>query len=439
MKRALKGATEIFPTRLCKGKLPSRVCLAYHIGRCPGPCENKISKKEYHETIKELIDFLSGKSQKVEQKLLSKMKKLSANLEFEEAAKVRDRLMSVKAIIKKQRVVFNKPLDLDVFGVHCRGNKACIVLVMVREGRILGSEHYIMHIQRNSTNSEIIRAFLLQYYKNAFYVPREIVVPEVEEKEIIEKWLNSSILLPKRGEKFELIKFATQNAEVWLETEEKEHIPEAIKELQEKLNLKVLPRRIEAFDVSNIGGKYAVGSCVLFVDAKAQKNGYKRFKIKTVHKIDDVGMMKEILARRIKYEELPDLVLIDGGIGQVRAAKRCLPNEIPVFGLAKRTEELYTPENKIISLPRDSVALRLLQRIRNEAHRFAISYHKKLRDHPTSLLLEIPGIGEKRRQILLQHFKSFEKLRQASIEELEQIPGIGKTYAQEVYEFLSLI
>ncbi|MDI6840956.1 MAG: excinuclease ABC subunit UvrC [bacterium] len=437
MKRALKSATEIFPIRTCKGRLPARVCLAYHIGRCYAPCEGKISKEEYQSIVQELIDFLSGKSKIVEQNLSSKMNKLASQLEFEEAARVRDRLISVQSIVKKQRVVFDKPVDLDVFGLQSRRAKACIGLILVREGRVLGSEHYILQIQPNTTLGEIIRAFILQYYKNAFFIPQEIVVPAIDEKEVIESWLKRKILLPKGGEKLELIRLAEKNAAFWFEAEKVEKAPKALDQLQTVLKLEKLPKRIEAFDVSNIGGKYAVGSCVSFVDGRAQKSGYRRFKIKTVEGIDDVSMIKEIVTRRVKRGGLPDLILIDGGLGQVRAAHEQIPS-VPVFGLAKRFEELYTPDGKVISLPKDSLALRILQRVRDEAHRFAISYHKKLRDKPSSLLNEIPGIGGKRRQALLKHFSTFEQIKRASLKELQNVPGIGKTYAKQIYNFLHL-
>ncbi|MBI4723408.1 MAG: excinuclease ABC subunit UvrC [Candidatus Stahlbacteria bacterium] len=413
MKHALKSATEIFPIRVCKSKdrsqktenrkqksedkksKSSKVCLAYHIGKCPGPCEGKISVPAYKETIQELIDFLSGKSNKVEEKLKSKMQELSKRLDFEEAAKIRDKLTSIQSIILKQQVVFSKPIDLDVFGLARRRSQSCVAITIVREGRILGQEHYILHIQSKSTDGEIIRAFILQYYKTAFYIPQEIVLPEIDEQKEIEKWLNRPISIPQEREKLELIKFATRNAEVWLKSQQVERVNKALDELKNYLKLPTLPRRIEAYDISNIGGKYAVGSCVLFVNGKAQKSGYRKFRIKTVVGINDVAMMKEIITRKTRtYAQkpqtdnrkpitvkLPHLVLVDGGIGQVRAARKCLPAEIPVFGLAKRFEQLYTPENKVISLPKSSSALRLLQRIRDEAHRFAFFYHKKIRDH----------------------------------------------------------
>lgn len=437
MKRALKSATEIFPVRLCRGKMASRVCLAYHIGRCPGPCEYKISKEEYRDTVQELVEFLSGKSKRIEQRLTTRMHTLSEKLEFEEAAMVRDKLFSIQSIMQRQRVVFDKPMDMDVFGLQKKRTHACIAVVMVREGRISGVEHYILHIQVRATDAEIMRAFTLQYYKNAFYIPKKIVVQEMDEKEVIEKWLNRTVIISKRGKEVELIRFATQNAGVWLESEQVERIPRALEELKKYLALPRIPRKMEAFDISNIGGKYAVGSCVSFVNGMVHKAGYRRFRIKTVDEINDVAMMKEIVTRRIKAnKKVPDLVLVDGSIAQVRGVQECIPGGVAIFGLAKRLEELHTTDGKIISLPKSSLALRLLQRIRDEAHRFAISYHKKLRDHPQSILGEIPGIGKTRRKILLQHFKSFEKLKQASLQELEKVPGIGKTYASKIHTFL---
>jgi excinuclease ABC subunit C len=439
MRHALNSAIEVFPVRTCRVRLPSRACLAYHMEKCPAPCEGKITREVYRETITGLIDFLSGKSREVEQRLRVRMQELSQKLEFEEAAKTRDRLMSVMSVAKKQRAVFKKPIDLDVFGLFRRNRQACIAVAILREGRISGTEHYILRIQSMSTNAEITRAFVVRYYKNAFYVPQQIVLQEIDERNVIEKWLNRTIHIPKRGEKASLVKFAARNAEAWFETKAgtpPQEQPKVLDELKKQLGLSKIPSRIEAFDISNIAGSYAVGSCVSFLNGRAQKSGYRRFRIKTVHGINDVAMMKEIVARRVKGQKLPDLVLVDGGISQVRAARTCLPSTIPVFGLAKRFEQLYTPGNKVISLPRSSPALRLLQRIRDEAHRFAISYHKKLRDHPRSILEEIPGIGEQRREALMQHFKSFEKLKQASVGEIEKVPGVGKVQARRICEFL---
>lgn len=438
MKRALKSATKIFPIRTCRSRMPNKICLDYHIGRCSGPCEGKISQERYKKIVQELVDFLAGKSKKVEHKLQSEMKTLSSDLEFEEAAKARDRLQSVQSIVRKQRIVFPKPVDLDIFGLQRKRNHACIALIPVREGRIIGSEHYTLHIQPRASDAEIMRAFLLQYYKNAFVIPKEMILRSIEEKKVIENWLKTKITLPKRGKKLDLVNFAEKNAALWLGVGKVERIPQHLKQLQRVLHIDKLPRRIEAFDVSNIGGKYAVGSCVSFVNGRINKSGYLRFKIKTVTGIDDVAMMKEITGRRAKRGNLPDLILVDGGIGQVRAARKKIPEEIPVYGLAKRFEELYTPKNKIISFPKDSPALRLLQRIRNEAHRFAISYHKLLRDKPKSLLTEIPGIGEQKKKALLKHFNTFEKIRRASIRELEEVPGIGGKHAKQIYNFLHL-
>lgn len=379
MKKALKYAKDIFPVRSCRGKLGSRVCLNHHMGRCLGPCEGKITKEKYRELIKGITSFLAGKTMEIETQLKSEMEYLSNKLQFEEAAKIRDRLKTLKTIISNQAVVFHSPVNMDVFGIDCMKCQASIALLIIREGRIIGVQHYILQTNLNYKGAETIRAFMLQYYKTASYIPPKILVPAVEEKENLENWLKSSILLPKSQELQRLMKSAQQNASFWLKTERSERTTNSIIELQQFLKLKKLPIKIEAFDISNLGDKYAVGSCVSFYNGKRKTSGYRKFRIKSVLGVNDVGMIKEIISRRVKHKNLPDLILVDGGTGQTQVARELVPENIPVFGLAKKFEQLYTPDGKIISLPKGSASLSLLQRIRDEAHRFAISYHKKLR------------------------------------------------------------
>jgi excinuclease ABC subunit C len=446
MKKALKAATGIFPVRICKGKLPKRICVAYDIGRCYAPCEGKISKEEYRARVQELVDFLSGKSTEVEQSLEKRMHSLAENLEFEEAARVRDRLMSVRQMIRKQRIVFSKSIDADVLGLSSIGNLGCVEVLKIRDGRMIGGEHYIVETRREPPG-EVMRAFILQYYRTAFFIPDEIILPMLEDFDAIQKWLSDKkkkeikVTIPKMGEKTKLINLAEENAKLHLQEERGERVSPYLSELKEVLHLEKLPYRIEAYDISNIRGKYTVGSCVVFVGGHPQKSSYRRYKIKTVRGIDDFRAMGEVVRRRMKRikEErgkLPDLILVDGGIGQVHSVQREVKEPIPIFGLAKRLEELHTVDGKVLSLPKDSVTLKLLMRIRDEAHRFAITYHRKLRDRTGSILDEIPGIGEKKRQELLRYFISFGKLKEASKEEIAKVPGIGGKHAERIYNYL---
>lgn len=446
MKKALKAATEIFPVRVCRGKLPNRACVAYDIDRCCAPCEGKISKEAYRAMVQELIDFLSGKSTDVEQSLEKRMRSLAEKLEFEEAARVRDRLMGVRQMIRKQRVVFSKSIDADVLGLASIGNLGCVEVLKIRDGRMIGGEHYIVETRREPP-AEVMRAFILQYYRTAFFIPDEIILAALEDFDAIQKWLSEKkkkeirVTIPKMGEKVKLINLAEENAKLHLEEEKVEKVSPYLSELKETLHLEKLPYRIEAYDISNIRGSYTVGSCVVFVGGHPQKSSYRRYKIKTVKGIDDFKAMGEVVRRRMKRikEEggkLPDLILVDGGIGQVHSVQREVEEPIPIFGLAKRLEELHTVDGKVLSLPKDSVALKLLMRIRDEAHRFAITYHRKLRDKTGSILDEIPGIGEKKRQELLRYFISFDKLKEASKEEIAKVPGIGDKYAERIYNYL---
>ncbi|MDD2890658.1 MAG: excinuclease ABC subunit UvrC [bacterium] len=380
MKRAIKYVRNIFPVRSCKGKFPTRSCLNYHLGKCSAPCDGKITKEEYMEFVNNIMDFLSGKSDELGQKLKSDIDRLSKELKFEEAAKTRDRLKNLQSITNKQRVVFEYNINMDVFGLESIEHYGCIVLIIIRNGKIVGTEHYMLHVPINTTQGEIVRAFILQYYKNAPFLPSKILTEEIEEKDNLEGWLKVEIMFPGTDELKDLIKFVKQNASFWLTMGRVEKMSGSLVELQKILKLRRLPVKIEAFDISNLGDKYAVGSSVAFQNGRKLVSGYRRYRIKTIQGVDDVGMMREIVSRRIKHGKLPDLILIDGGTGQTRAARECVPEDVPVFGLAKKFEQIHTPEGKIISLPKGAVSLRLLQQIRDEAHRFAITYHKKIRD-----------------------------------------------------------
>ena len=446
MRKALKSATTVFPVRICK-KMPKRVCALYYMGRCSAPCEGKIEKEEYRKLVQEMIDFLSGKSNKIEKNLRKELEIYKGNLEFEKAIIVRDRLKALEEIKRRQRMVLKTSKNLDVFGLARRKRTAVVAVLKTREGRMLGIEHYILNTNPGDLDREIIDTFFVQYYKDTFYIPDEVILPAVGEKRLLESWTEDKakrkigIKVPKRGDRFSLVKLAIENAILHIEEETPERTPYSLIELEKYLHLETPPRLIEAFDISNIFGEYAVGSKVTFRDGRKDKSCYRRFRIKRVTGIDDPKMMEEVVERRFKKaDKVPDLVMVDGGITQVRSAyraiKRTLSRPIPVFGLAKRFDELYTKDGAVISIPKTSSALKLLQRIRNEAHRFAIEYHRKLRDRTGSILDEIEGIGRKRKELLLRHFGSLERLKKAGRKEIESIPGIGRVYAERIYKFL---
>ncbi len=438
MKRALKAVRDIFPVRMCR-TMPKKACLMYDIGKCSGPCEGHISKEEYQNLVKKFIDLLSGKTEEVEKLLEKEMKEYADALEFEKAALVRDRLLSVRDLVKKQSVIFDKPEDADVFGVAHAGNVACCELMHVREGRLIGAEHYILKCSKDDKNSQILSAFVSQYYSSAYFKPQKVIVPEIEDKELIEEWLKLKVIIPKSGKEKEILNLAMENAKLHLMEETPEKIPAVLSQLKDILKLSKVPRKIYAFDVSHTFGDEITGSCVVFEDARPKKSEYRRFKIKTVKKIDDYSAMREIVFRKVRDDGAPDFILVDGGVGQIGAALKALSElnaDVPVFGLAKRFEQLYTPSGEIVSIPKDSIALRLLQRIRNEAHRFAVSYHRKLRDKIELSLTEIPGIGEKRAKALLKYFYTIDRLKKASVDEIAKVPGIGKRYAEIIYSYL---
>jgi excinuclease ABC subunit C len=455
MRRALNAVTRIFPLRTCKGKLPKTLCLDYQIKRCYGPCENKISKAEYEHMVMQLTRFLSGKDSLVERELEKRMKEASRRLDFEAAARIRDQLLSVRDTIRKQRVVFRDRTDRDIAGTARYRNSACVALFQVRDGKLIARESYMLHAGARVGDDELIRSFLAQYYKNAFFVPREVVVPvSIADKELLEAWLAARkgskvrILVPVRGEKVRIIELARVNAKYELarsisQSREKS-VSASVIELAHLLGLEDPPRRIEAYDISNTSGSESVGSLVVFDNGKAKKDAYRRFKVRTVEARDDFAMMNEVVERRFRRlkEEgraAPDLVLVDGGIGQLNSARKAITKffkGVPVFGLAKRMDELYLPDGKKIMLPRSSGALHLLQRLRDEAHRFAVTYHRKLRGKRMrgSVLDDIPGLGEKRKRELLRYFGSVERIRSATWEEITRVKYIGESIARRICE-----
>lgn len=459
MKRALRTVKKIFPVRNCKQTIPSakRPCLNFYIKRCYGPCQGYISKEEYRSMIEEVCKFLSGKNRTVENELSKSMESTSNELRFEEAARIRDQLLAVREVVRRQRVVFKDELDRDILGLARIKNTSCVVLLQIRDGKLTGQEHYILTQTKYTDDAEVVATFIKQYYKSAYFIPNEIVIPtKIEDTPLIARWLSDKkghkvkLILLKRGEKLKLVDFARRNGLVILEEKEmkdKARLPFPIKELQKVLSLEKPPITIDAFDISDLFGKDACGSLVVFEFGRPKKSNYKRFKIKTVESIDDYAMIQEVVGRRYRRmikekKSMPDLILIDGGIGQVNVAKRVLQDTgirtVPVYGLAKRLDELVLPDGKTLMLPPSSYALRLLQRIRDEAHRFALSYHRILRSKrlKKSIMDEIPGIGKSKKIALIRYFGSIQKIKEASVEELEKVDGVGKYLAERVYTSL---
>jgi excinuclease ABC subunit C len=451
VKKALKTIRSVFPVRTCRSKsLPNKVCLQYHINRCLAPCIGKIEKEEYREIVDEIIDFLRGRTKKLEKMINEKMKDSAALLNFEMASVYRNQLMSLRDLAKKQRMVLEDKKSRDIIGIKSKSGMACIFIFQIREGKMINGERYILRSREDVPPAEYIQRFLVWKYLNTSYVPEEIITSiGIKDKNLLEDLFSSKIKIPRRGDLKKLKDMAIRNAELELERELSHPVKglnDSLGELQKLLMLENLPVRIEGFDISNIGGSDSVGSCVVFVNGFPAKERYRRFKIKNVKGINDPAMIGEIIGRRIKKlikeKDLPDLILIDGGKTQLTSAIKAMlevaPLKIPVIALAKRAEEIHLPSGEIISLPLSSNALKLLMRIRNEAHSFALNYHKKLRKKKLSLseLDEIEGIGYKRKIALIQHFGSKDRILSASREEIRRVSGIGNRLADIVYNSL---
>ncbi|MGQ9610884.1 MAG: excinuclease ABC subunit UvrC [bacterium] len=466
-RQSLKEITKAFPIRTCnldleEGKNNNRPCLDYHIGRCPAPCAGLINKDDYQEIVKNAILFLKGNGDQIINNLSEEMKKAAEQLNFERAAYLRDRINSIQQILEKQKVSSYDGEDQDIIGFYQKDDDTCVVILMVRGGKLMDQEHFFMSGTEGSSPEEILSAFIEQYYHSASFIPKTIILQnEIESKETIKNWLSekrgSNVILhiPLKGKKLEMSQLAIKNAKSILEREKlhtvfkKDDNPALIR-LRDILSLPRQPSRIDAFDISNIGADWAVGSMVVFRDGEPDKSEYRRYRIKAVQGQDDFAMMREVLTRRIKSAvngetPLPDLMLIDGGKGQLNAALEAIKEsglKQPVISLAKKFEHIFVSgkPDPIILDDRDP-ALFLLQRIRNEAHRFAQAYHKKLRSRELteSLLDQIPSVGEKRKQWLIQHFGSIERIRSATIDELRSVKGISQKIAEDIRKHLGSI
>ena len=464
MRQTLRNMEHIFPLKRCGQVLPSkaikRPCLNFDMKKCLAPCQGNIKEEEYAKLIGNVLLFLSGKNRALAGELKNRMQQLSEEQNYEMAAKIRDQLKALESIAQKQKVADIETIDRDIIAFARENKDICIVAFQVREGILIGRQHFYLNISQDSPDEEILTSFLKQYYLNSAFVPKQIILPvNVEDKEIIQAWLSSKregkveFIFPQKGEKLKIVEMAASNAKLLLaelllqKAEYKDRIPASVKSLKEALHLSVPPRRIAAFDISNLGGTDAVGSMVYFQNGKPKKSQYRKFKIKTVEGQNDFAMMEEVIRRyflglKESRTEFPDLVLVDGGKGQLGSALESLKSigitNQAVIGLAKRLEEIFLPNrDEPLTLSKSSPAIRLMQRVRDEAHRFAISYHKKLREKRivSSELDKIKGIGKMRKRALLQHFGSIERIKNAKLDEILQAQGIKNRTAEIIYNF----
>ena len=478
VKDTIELVRKIYKIRCCNRRLPKdigkeRPCLYYHMNQCKAPCQGYISGEEYKDSIKKAIDFLKGNYKDVVLKLEEKMMDAASQMEFEQAAEYRDLIASVKQISEKQNINQSDMEDQDVIGLAKAKEEAVAAVFSIRNGKLLGREHYHMTGVEDSTMEEIMTAFVKQLYSGTPFLPREIILQyPIEEEEIIQKWLSEkkgrkvTIAVPKKGKRHNLMELAYKNASAVLiqdseriRREEKKTMG-AMRELSELLGIPEI-HRLEAFDISNTNGFENVASMVVFEDGRKKPRDYRKFKMKTVNGPDDYRSMEEVLTRRFlhgqrvlserggekdeydSFTKFPDVIMMDGGKGQVNVALKVLEDlhmSIPVCGMVKddnhRTRGLYY-NNEEILFPRGSEAFHMITRLQDEAHRFAIEYHKNLRGKTQirSVLDEIKGVGPERRKALMRHFKDIQKIKEASVEELTQVDSITEKVAEEIYGF----
>ncbi|SHJ62854.1 excinuclease ABC subunit UvrC [Paramaledivibacter caminithermalis] len=477
--KTLETIEELFPLRKCNRNLETnkeRPCLNFHIKKCLGPCNGGITHEEYMEIVKQILLLLGGKHEILMDELKERMLKASEELDFETAAKYRDRINALNNLLERQKIFSTSDVNQDYISMARSLDRSCVMVFFIRNGKLIGREQHILEETQDIERSEILSTFVKQFYSRTAFVPKEIMMDEIiDDVELIESWLSQkrgskvTIKQPIRGEKRKLIELVHRNALEYLTkfeekiNNEKKYSETALNQLKELLSLSNTPRRIEAYDISNIYGVFSVGSMVVFENGKPLNSGYRRFKIKTIEGPNDYGSMQEVLYRRFKrgveekqmlndqglsyiegkFSFFPDLILVDGGKGQVKAVKEVLSAlnvNIPVAGMVKddkhRTKGIIY-ENIELSLDKRSHAFKLIARIQDEVHRFAITYHKTIRDKSLiqSVLDEIPGIGKKRKQELLKHFRSIENIRKASIDELQDVEGMNEKLARSVYDF----
>lgn len=461
MHATVKLLRGMFPLRTCRKMNPDRPCLNYHIKRCLAPCAGYVSRTEYSSMIKSVCMVLDGRTNELERDLQRRMQEAAENYAFEEAARLRDQLQAVQRLNEQQKAVTNNGGDMDVIGYGQDITGSCIQIFFVRKGKLIGRDNFFLHNDGDSA-VEVLSAFIKQYYNEATFIPKEIVLPfilEDEDKETVEAWLTErssrkvELVVPQRGVKKELLKLANDNAVKLLEERLRKgslslkNDVEAAEELQQVLGIDHALERMDCFDISHTQGTETVASMVVFRNGSISKKDYRKYKIVSAEgKPDDFKSMQEVVYRRYKdYEDLPSLVVIDGGKGQLSSALEVIRglglHDLPVVGLAERNEEIFLPhQSKSIMLDRDSAALHLIQRIRDEAHRFAITFHRKLRTkrNLVSVLDHVDGIGPKRRQALWKAFKTIDAMKAASVEELAAVDGMNSAAAQTLYDFFRL-
>ncbi len=454
----------LFPFRTCNNTTfrSKKPCLNYHIKKCYAPCVEKISQEEYKEIIQNIESFLKGHKNEVEKNLVKDMEKAAESLDFEKAARIRDKISAVRHVIEKQKIVSGREEDQDVIGIYHQGKQVVFQVFFIRNGRLTGRDNFHLSSVIEESQEKILEEFLKNYYINKPKPPREVLIPfPIEDTELIEATLAREVnykvrlYVPVRGKNKELVNMVMENAKnymvnVVIRKEETEKI--ALKELKDKLRLKEIPQRIECFDISNISGTDNVASMVVFSGGNPDKRSYRKFKIKSFVGADDFRSMNEVLGRRLeeglkgneKFLPFPDLIIIDGGKGQLSSALRALAdkgleNKIAIVSLAEKEELIFLPkESQPVILDRRGPGLHLVQRIRNEAHRFAITFHRSLRTKRNleSILDDIPGVGEKRKKILLKKYGSLYNIVKADLAELYEVPGIPKNILENVYNYL---
>ena len=480
VKDVIELTRKLYHLRTCSRVLPrdigkERPCLYYHIKQCYGPCQGYVSKEAYREQVDALLEFLNGNHKNVMKDLEEKMYQASEEMRFEDAAQYRDLIQSVERIGEKQKITDHPGEDKDIIALAEEGLDAVVQVFFVRDGKLIGRDHFYMKTVPGDTRSMILSSFLKQFYAGTPFIPREIMIQdEIEDQDLIAQWLESRkgkkvrIVVPKKGTKEKLVELAYQNAKLVL-LQDKERIKReegrtigAVKEISQLLGMENI-NRIEAFDISNISGFQSVGSMIVYEKGKPKRSDYRKFRIKGVKGPNDYASMEEVLTRRFvhgmneqeerenrqleqdygSFTRFPDLIMMDGGRGQVNIALEVLAKlnlEIPVCGMVKddkhRTRGLYF-HNQEIPISRDSEGFKLITRIQDEAHRFAIEYHRSLRStgQVHSVLDDIPGIGPARRKALMKHYKGLEGIKEASVEELSQIESMNEKAAKQVFEF----
>ena len=474
VKDTIELIRKLYHIRSCNRSLPKdigkeRPCLNYHIHQCYAPCQGYISREEYRKSIDEVVRFLNGNYDPILKELEEKMLDASENLEFEKAIEYRELLASVQKIAQKQKITDTAGDDRDIIAMASEGEDAVVQVFFIRGGRLIGRDHFYLKIAENDTKSEILSSFIKQFYAGTPYIPAELMLPEeIEDQEIIEEWLTTRrehkvrLRIPKKGTKEKLVELAQKNAQMVLKNDKERLKREegrtigAVKELEKILGLTGIIR-MEAYDISNTNGFDSVGSMVVYEHGKPKRNDYRKFKIKSVQGPDDYASMNEVLTRRFEhglrerqdesetggFQAFPDLIMMDGGRGQVNIALEVLekPNlHIPVCGMVKddnhRTRGLYF-NNVELPIDRNSECFRLITRIQDEAHRFAITFHRQLRSKGQvhSILDDIPGVGPARRKDLMRSFENIEAIRNATVDNLKELPSMNEKSAQEVYKF----